>query len=149
MGYTLKLQLDIRFKKDTPDHVIDFLMNGHLYDEQIEFAYFHGEDCKEEHNIFNVKHQYQFTQNGVDEYRYELFARIFVRDDDQTLIFRFCTYMAQYTENEGYVGYYQNIDNPKSEPELLYFIKENVTIKDITNGHTFTTNWTKMNDPNL
>ena len=55
MSQIYKLQLDLRLKKDTPDHVIDFLVNGHLYDEQIDFAYFHGEDAYEEHNIFTVK----------------------------------------------------------------------------------------------
>ena len=149
MSQTYKLQLDLRFKKDTPDHVIDFLVNRHLYDEQIEFAYFHGEDAYEEHTIFTVKNQYQFTKNGVDEYQYELFARIFVKDDDFRLIFRFCTYMAQFTENEGFVGYYLNIDDPNDKPELLFFNGNKVTVKDYTSGAEFITDWADENDPNL
>ena len=149
MSQTYKLQLDLRFKKDTPDHVIDFLVNGHLYDEQIEFAYFHGDDAYEEHTIFKVKNQYQFTKNGVDEYQYELFARIFVKDDDFRLIFRFCTYMAQFTENEGFVGYYLNIDDPNAKPELLFFNANKVTVKDYTSGAEFITDWADENDPNL
>jgi hypothetical protein len=147
MGYTLKLQLDLRFKEDTPHEVIDFLVNKHIYDT--DFAFLHGEDCPEEHTIFTVKNQYQYHQNDVAVYRYELFARIFVRDDDHVLIFKFCTYLAQYTENQGFVGYYLNTDMPNANPELLFFNDGNVTVKDIVSGATFTTNWADENDPNL
>jgi hypothetical protein len=149
MGYTLKLQLDIRFKKNTPNYVFDFLVNGKVLGEQQDFAYFRGDDSKENQNIFTVKHQYRFTQNGQDEYLYELFARIFVRDDDFNTIFKFCTYFAQFADNEGFVGYYQNVDNLNAQPELLYFQNGNVTVKDITSGVSFTTNWHDENNPNL
>ena len=85
----------------------------------------------------------------MDEYRYELFTRIFVKDDDYRLIFRFCAYMAQFTENEGFVGYYLNVDNPNDKPELLFFNGNKVMVKDYTSGAEFITDWADENDPNL
>lgn len=148
MSTTYKLQLDIRFKKDIPEDVLDFLLNGHIYDDQFDFKYFHGEDAYEEHNIFYVKHQFQFTRNEIDEYQYELFTRIFVKDDDFASLIKFCTYVSQFTDNDGFVGYYINIDNPNSNPELLFFNENKVTIKDYTSGKEFTTDWKTYNDPN-
>ena len=149
MGYTNKLQLDIRFKKDLPPEVLDFLLNGHIYEHQFDFKYFYGEDAYEEHNIFTVKNQYQYTKNGVDEYRYELFARIFVKDDDFAVIFKFCAYMAQFTENNGFVGYYINEDKNAAEPDLIYFNGEKVSVKDFNSGAVYTYDWADDNNPKL
>jgi hypothetical protein len=84
-----KLQLDIRFKKNTI-RSDGFLLNKCIHENQLEFTYFHGEDCYEECNIFTFKNQYQFTSNEVDEYRYELFARIFVNNNDFGTLIGLC-----------------------------------------------------------
>jgi hypothetical protein len=149
MSHTYKLHLHLRFQKETPHEVIDFLVNGHIYEGQSEFRWMHPEDCYEARNILLVKNQYQFTKNNRHEYRYELNACLYFKDDEMDLIFRFSTYLAQHTETEGFGGYYICTDNIANKPELLYFNGADVTAINITSGKTFTTNWINRNDANI
>jgi hypothetical protein len=149
MSSTYKLNIDLRFKKDTPHEVIDFLVNGHLYEGQIEFRWIHPEDSYEAKNIMLVKNQYQYTQNEIDEYRYELSARLYFKDDEMNLIFRFSSYLAQYTETNGFVGYYICADSPNNQPTLMYFNGKDVSVSDFAIHKTFATNWMNENDTNL
>ena len=128
MSTHYQLILNVRLKKDAPFEVIDFLENGHLYENHFDFRYFHPSEAYEDKNILLFKSQYQHTKNGVDEYRYELFTRILVKDDEVQSLFSFAAYLAQYAENQDFVGTIKNLDNKNKQPDLIYFEKGKVKI---------------------
>ena len=129
MSSHYQLILNVRLKKDAPFDVIDLLENGRINDDQYDFRYFHFSEAYENKNALHFKSQYQYTKNGVDEYRYELFARLLFIGDDIQYLHIFIAYLAQYTENQGFVGFFLNIDDLNKQPDLIYF--ENGKVKII------------------